>query len=94
MKFCDLPMLERWNALDIHLVPMIEAATKAATVSPTEEMAVAEIAERHGLSVLMMVRKLRRHGGLPYRFGTKWFIRARSYALALTAIEIEQNRAE
>ncbi|MEK7952769.1 hypothetical protein [Luteolibacter soli] len=74
---------------------MIEAASKAAvTISPIEEIPVAEIGERHGLKERAMVRMLQKYGGMPYSFGTRWFIRAKSYAVVLISIEVEQNRQQ
>ncbi|RYG21060.1 MAG: hypothetical protein EON93_26280 [Burkholderiales bacterium] len=60
---------------------------KAADIVPIDEIAVADLAQRHGIGERAMVSRLRQHGGKPYQLGARWFIRARSFAVALEAIE-------
>lgn len=85
--FAELPPSDRWSALDRDLPSIIARHVKAAEVDPTQEIAVAELALRHGIGERAMVARLREHGGKPYQLGARWFIRARSYAVALESIE-------
>lgn len=91
MKFADLPPADRWATLDQKLPGMIETLAKACQIDPSEELLVSDLAKRHGVRESAMVTRLRDHGGLPYRLGIKWFIRARSYAVVLASLEKEQN---
>ena len=85
--FADLPPADRWSALDRDLPSIIARHVKAAEIDPTDEIAVADLAQRHGIGERAMVARLRQHGGKPYQLGSRWFIRARSYAVTLEAIE-------
>jgi hypothetical protein len=85
--FAELPAADRWSALDRELPAIIARHVKAAEVDPTAEIAVADLAQRHGIGERAMVSRLRQHGGKPYQLGTRWFIRARSYVLVLESVE-------
>lgn len=85
--FAELPAADRWSALDRELPSIIARHVKATEVDPTDEIAVVDLAERHGIGERAMVNRLRENGGKPYQLGARWFIRARSYAVALETIE-------
>ena len=90
-SFADLPPADRWAALDRDLPVIIARHVKASEIDPTDEIAVADLASRHGIGERAMVSRLREHGGKPYQLGARWFIRSRSYAIALEAIENEAS---
>ncbi|MCW1922688.1 hypothetical protein OKA05_08995 [Luteolibacter arcticus] len=91
-KFSSLPAPDRWSVLDEELPQIIAAHVKAAEVDPTEEIAVAEIAQRHRTTEAFMVKRLRDLGGQPYCLGAFYFIRRRSLVLALEAAETTATR--
>ncbi|MDB6080483.1 MAG: hypothetical protein JWO82_4230 [Akkermansiaceae bacterium] len=83
----DIPMVERWAALEKMLPEMISAHSVSATLDPSDEICVADLADRHGLGERAMVNRLRALGGKPYQFGTKWFIRKATLVLAMQGAE-------
>lgn len=91
IRFNELPPLDRWAVLDRELPRLIESVSKSFEIDPSDELAVIELAERHGIGERAMVKQLRRHGGLPYRFGQRWFIRRKTLVLALEDLEQECN---
>lgn len=87
-RFSDLPPTDRWAALDLHLPEIIARHIRAAEVDPAEEIPVADLAKRHGISVQLMLRRLRDLEGRPYALGSAWFIRKRDYVRVLEGAEL------
>ena len=94
LDFSNRPAGDRWAALDKELPGIIAAHVKAADVDPSDEVAVAELAKRHGLGERAMANRLRTLGGQPYQLGNAWFIRRRSLVIALEAAEAEASQAK
>ena len=86
-KFSQLPAPDRWAVLDEELPTIIASHVKAASVDPSDEIAVADLAQRHHTTEAFMVKRLRELGGQPYCLGAWWFIRRRSLVLALESAE-------
>lgn len=86
-RFAELPAGDRWRVLDAELPKIIAAATTAATVDPSDELSLDELAEKHGCTVSALVKKLRALGAAPYRLGKRWHVRRRSYVIALESAE-------
>jgi hypothetical protein len=91
IQFNKLPPLDRWAVLDRELPRMIESHAKSFEVDPTDEIAVEKLADRHGIGERAMVARLKEHGGMPYQIGARWFIRSKSYAVALDGLERKYN---
>lgn len=89
MKFSTLPAGDRWTALDRELPAIISSHMKAADIDPSDEVAVAELAEKHGIGERAMSNRLRELGGAPYQLGKAWFIRRKSLVVALDTAERE-----
>lgn len=87
MKFSDLPPTDRWFALDRDLPKIIASHVTAAAVDPSDEVPVAELAEKHGTGERAMVNRLKELGGAPYKLGSAWFIRRKSLVVALETAE-------
>ncbi|MCW1915972.1 hypothetical protein OJ996_20460 [Luteolibacter sp. GHJ8] len=87
MNFANLPPGDRWAILDRELPRMIANHVAAASVDPSDEVPVAEIAARHGIGERAMVNRLRVLGGKPYQLGTNWFIRRKSLVTVLESAE-------
>ena len=66
---------------------MIASLITAASVDPSDEVSVAELAERHGIGERAMAKRLRELGGNPYQLGKGWFIRRKSLVVALEGAE-------
>jgi len=87
-RFSDLPPTDRWEALDAALPDIISRHIRAFEVDPSDEIPVADLAKRHGVSVPYMLRRLRDFEGRPYALGSAWFIRRRDYVRVLEGAEI------
>jgi hypothetical protein len=87
MKFSDLPPGDRWAQLDRDLPKIIASHVTAAAVDPSDEIAVSDIAAKHGIGERAMVARLRELGGFPYQIGKGWFIRRKTLVVALESAE-------
>lgn len=89
MKFSTLPAGDRWTALDRELPALIASHVKAADIDPSDEVSIAELAEKHGIGERAMANRLRDLGGIPYQLGKSYFIRRKSLVIALDTAERE-----
>lgn len=91
MSFADLPAADRWSALDERLPALIAAYSGSQSIPADDELALADLAEKHGCSERMLKTRLRDLGAPTYRLGKKWMVRRQSYAAALRKLETRKS---